>query len=171
MIDQQDIKTKLDQWMIEFVEANNTKLSNWPPCPYARAARLSGLIEVKIATVSEFLQVIRESTEMLASKEVVVVCFDHETISPEHLQEFVQSINRTLMPDDYVILEDHPHKPEYINGVKMNFGHCGLLLIQRLSKLNNAADRLRAQGYYNTWESTALDDVVSWRYKNEILQA
>jgi hypothetical protein len=50
----------------------------------------------------------------------------------------------------------------------MNFGHCGLLVVQKLDKLNTASDQLRDKGYYNHWDQAAIDQVVSWR-KNEIL--
>lgn len=155
--------------MVDFVEAANPALNNWPPCPYARAARLGNMIDIVFADVAEFVDVITTSRTRLEQKDVVVVCFDHNIISPEHLQEFVSAMNQTLMPADYVILEDHPDAPEYVNGVKMNFGHCGLLVIQRLSKLNNAADKLKSQGYYDSWDQAALDEVVTWRYRNEIL--
>lgn len=164
-MNQQKIKQQLDQWIVEFVEANNPALGNWPPCPYAKAARLSGMIEVVFASVPDLIDSVRKSKDMLETKDVVVVCFDHETISPEELQEFVAGMNKSLMPEDYVILEDHPSTPEYVNGSKMNFGHCGLLVIQKLSKLNNAADKLKGQGYYDTWDMKALNEVVSWRYE------
>lgn len=164
-MNQTHIKTELDRWLVEFVETNRPELGNWSPCPYARAARLSGMISVKFAAVTELVAVIRESVDILSSKDVVVVCFDHNNISPEHLQEFVQSMNKTLMPLDYVILEDHPDAPEYVNQVKMNFGLCGLLVLQKLTKLNNASDKLREQGYYDHWDQKALDDVVTWRYE------
>lgn len=164
-MDQEKIKAELDRWMVEFVEANNAQLGNWPPCPYARAARVSGMIEVIFASVPELISAVRESVDTLATKDVVVICFDHTTISPEHLQEFVADTNKMLMPIDYVILEDHPNAPEYVNDVNMNFGHCGLLVIQKLSKLNNAADKLKGQGYYDTWDQEALDEVVTWRYE------
>jgi hypothetical protein len=70
-----------------------------------------------------------------------------------------------LLLTNYVILEDHPDIPEYINGVCMNFGKCGLLLIQNLDKLNSASDQLRDKGYYSHWTCNNLDDVVNWRYK------
>lgn len=162
-MDQNKIKQQLDQWLVEFVETNNSALNNWPPCPYAKAARLGDMISIKFATVSEFVEAIRESIDTLAGKDVVVICFDHNTISPEHLQEFVQGMNQTLMPADYVILEDHPDAPEYVNGVRMNFGACGLLVLQKLSKLNTASDKLRAQGYYDSWDQKALNEVVTWR--------
>jgi hypothetical protein len=73
------------------------------------------------------------------------------------------------MPINYVVLEDHPDSPEYVNGVKMNFGYCGLLIIQKLDKLNIAADKLKEQGYYDNWDKFSLNSVVSWRYiHNEI---
>jgi len=151
--------------MTEFVEKNNPALGDWSPCPYARAARVSNMIDTMFTTVSEFSSVVRESLDRLQSRDVVVVCFDHNDIDPVELQHWTSDMNRTLMPQDYVILEDHPSAPEYVNGIKMNFGHCGLLVIQRLSKLNSAADKLKSQGYYNTWDREAVDQVVSWRYE------
>lgn len=164
-MDQNAIKQALDQWMMDFVEVNHPTLNNWPPCPYARSARLSGMITVVFASVDQFKDTIYQSLDTLDHKDVVVICFDHDTIDPEVLQEFVSGMNQTLMPKNYVILEDHPHAPEYVNGVRMNFGHCGLLILQKLNKLNSAADKLRSQGYYDAWDSKALDQVVSWRYK------
>ena len=164
-MDQEKIKAELDKWMVEFVEATHSQLGNWAPCPYAKAARVSNMIELVFASVPELMTAVRNSTERLAHKDVVVICFDHNNISPEELQEFVAGMNKTLMLADYVILEDHPNAPEYVNGVRMNFGHCGLLVIQKLSKLNNAADKLKSQGYYDTWDQKSLDDVVTWRYE------
>jgi len=164
-MNQQYIKAELDRWLVEFVEANNPQLGDWAPCPYAKAARLSGMISTKFCEVSELYDVVRESIEILEHKDVVVVCFDHHMINPVELQEVVSGMNKMLMPMNYVILEDHPDAPEYVNGVKMNFGLCGLLVLQKLSKLNTASDKLRSQGYYNTWDKKALDEVVNWRYE------
>ena len=164
-MNQSKIKGQLDHWLAEFVEANNSELANWPPCPYAKAARLSGMIGTVFCEVFEFNSVIRESMEQLQNKDVIVICFDHNMINPVELQSWVAEMNQMLMPMDYVILEDHPDAPEYVNQVKMNFGHCGLLVVQKLTKLNNAADRLRSQGYYDSWNQRELDQVVSWRYK------
>ena len=135
------------------------------PCPFARQARVNNNISIKFASVAELTQAVHESIEELESKEVVVVCFDHNNINPVELQEYVEGMNKTLMTENYVILEDHPWTPEYINGVCMNFGHCGLLVIQKLDKLNKASDQLREKGYYKPWSQEDLDSVVSWRYK------
>ena len=164
-MNQTEIVEKLNKWMTEFIEVPNPKLGDWTPCPFARQARVNNKISIKFAEIFEFTDVIRESIETLEHKEVVVVCFNHNDINPVELQSYVQGMNKTLMPINYVILEDHPFSPEYINGVCMNFGICGLLVIQKLDKLNTASDQLREKGYYKHWSNEDLDSVVSWRYK------
>lgn len=164
-MNEQDIIAKLQKWLIDFVEVPNPKLGNWAPCPFARQARVNNLIGIKFATIPELREAISDAMEQLDNKEVVVVCFDHTEISPVNLQEFVRVMNQILMPMNYVILEDHPDTPEDINGVSMNFGECGLLVIQKLDKLNKASDQLKEKGYYGIWIKKDLDDVVTWRYK------
>lgn len=164
-MNQLEIVEKLTKWMTEFIEVPNPKLGDWAPCPYARQARVNNNISIKFASIPELTEVIKESMETLTHKEVVVVCFDHNFIDPVELQEYVIGMNKTLMPINYVILEDHPFSPEYINGVNMNFGGCGLLIIQKLDKLNNASSQLLDKGYYKTWSQEDLDSVVTWRNK------
>lgn len=163
MINREHIQQQLDQWLVNFVEANHEGLNNWPPCPYARSARLRGLIATVFAEPQQFKDAIYQGMQTLADQDVVVICFDHHNIDPQALQEFVEGINRDIMPQDFVVLDDHPHSPEYVNGVCMNFGVCGLLLLQRLSKLTDASQRLQSQGYYNAWDAKALAEVVTWR--------
>lgn len=164
-MNQQDIVEKLHKWMTTFVEVPNSKLGNWPPCPYARKARLNNKMAIRFATPLEFKDVINESMEALTEKEVVVICFDHKTVDAESLQKFVIEMNDFLMPINYVILEDHPDIPEYINEVNMNFGECGLMIMSKLDQLNEASDQIRSKGYYDVWSKEDLDNVVTWRYK------
>lgn len=160
-----EILSKLSKWLTSFVEVPNPKLGDWAPCPFARQARVNNHIAIKFAEINEFDDSIKESIEILGHKEVVVICFNHSDIDPLSLQEYVKKANDVLMPMNYVILEDHPEAVENINGVCMNFGECGLLVLQRLDKLNNASDQLREKGYYNHWSQEDLDSVVSWRHK------
>jgi hypothetical protein len=104
---------------------------------------------------------------LLQNHDVVVMYFDHAAITPEYLQQQVHEINQKIMSEDLVILEDHPEATEDINGVTMNFGTCGLVILQRLSDLNRASDQLRSKGYYDHWSESDLADVVTWRYKSD----
>ena len=160
-----DIVEKLNNWMREFVEVPNPKLGDWAPCPYARQARISNKIKIIFSEIDYLSKIVKNSTDFLDIMEVVVICFDHKLVNPVILQEWVEAMNNDLMPENFVVLEDHPESPEYINGVKMNFGECGLLILQKLDKLNNASEQLKAKGYYSVWNQQDLDSVVSWRYK------
>jgi len=157
------IKQKLQQWLVEFVEKPNPLLNNWPPCPYARQARISNKINVVFDSPLE----IANYTHELEHYDVVVLCFDHNEYSAGQIELFSQHINSILLHKDYVVLEDHPDAEEMVSGVKMNFGECGLMVLQRLSKLNAAADTLNEKGYYHTWSKESYNDIVRWR--NDIL--
>ena len=159
-MDEQLIKQKLEHWLTNFVEQPNPLLNNWPPCPYARQARLSN----KILTVFDSPLEIGKYTDQLKQYDVVVLCFDHGEFSASQIEQFTKHVNSILIWKDFVVLEDHPDSEELINGSKMNFGECGLMVLQRLSKLNTAADQLREKGYYNTWSKENLEQVVNWRY-------
>ena len=155
-----NIRNELIEWMINFVEKPNPMLGGWAPCPYARSARINNKISIQF---SDDLSTTKNSLPLLEENEVVVICFDHTKIDPVTLQEVVKQINSELMPNNYVVLEDHPDAPEYVNKIKMNFGKCGLLVLQKLDKLNEASHQLSSKGYYDTWSESELDEVVNWR--------
>jgi hypothetical protein len=159
-MDEQSVVLKLNQWLVDFVEKPNPLLSNWPPCPYARQARLANKIHVVFDSPLEIAQYV----SVLDTHDVVVLCFDHNKFSASQIELFAKHINSILIWQDCVVLEDHPDAAELINGVLMNFGECGLMVLQRLSKLNIAADQLREKGYYTTWSKENMDEVVTWRY-------
>jgi hypothetical protein len=156
------IRQRLQQWLVDFVEKPNPLLNNWPPCPYARQARLDN----KIHIVFDSPLRIADYVSHLDTNDVVVLCFDHAEFTATQIELFTKHINSILLFKDCVVLEDHPDIEELIHGVKMNFGECGLMVLQRLTKLNAAAEQLEKKGYYDTWSKENLDDVVNWRYIN-----
>jgi hypothetical protein len=146
--------------MEEFVEKPHPSLGNWPPCPYARQARLSNNIEVRQGSwpFADGMSLLKYNWD----KEVVVYWYDD--VDADEFVDQVQDVNSELMPNDIVGLEDHPDTNETISGIRMNFGLCAIVVYQQLSKLNSAADQLRAKGYYNTWSEGDIDNIVTWRY-------
>jgi len=170
-MDNNKIRSELMVWLKTFVEKPNPALGNWSPCPYARKSRINNGIQIEFgdaryleSNVKDNLFYLDDPDEFDIIKDVLIICFDHNDISLEDLNDLVNGLNEDLMPKDYVILEDHPDATDdVVNGVRMNFGKCGLLLVQRLSKLNEASEQLKAKGYYDTWDQDALNYVVNWR--------
>ena len=160
----EEIEQKLTDWMVNFVEKPHPGLGQWAPCPYARQARISNRIKIVHSDHRRLTATVEQVLPELAEKEVVVVCFDHTKISAQELEKLIKVYNtQVLMDRNYVILEDHPDAEELINGVHMNFGYCGLLVIQKLDKLTTASEQLKSKGYYYTWSQAELDQVVTWR--------
>ena len=158
-----EVKQHLIDWIIDFVEKPNPMLNNWAPCPFARQARINNKIEIQFSEINTLISYVNNSLPLLEFNEVVIICFDHTQIDVTSLQEIVSNLNKRLMKNNYVILEDHPDSVEYVNNVHMNFGHCGLLIIQKADKLAVASEQLNIKGYYDAWSKQELDSVVSWR--------
>ena len=159
MYNTETIQDEITTWMTDFVEKSHPSLGNWPPCPYARQARMADKIKVLWSNKADIQNLVRTSLEWLRD-----IAFDHNLIEAQELADKVNEWNNNwLMPKDYVILEDHPDTEEYVNGVKMNFGKCGLIIVQRLSELNHASDTLNQKGYYDVWGEDELKFVRDWR--------
>ena len=147
MLTQESVTSALIKWMEEFVEKPHPSLGGWPPCPFARQARLSKNIDIRSGSdpLADCISLIDYDW----SKEVVVFWYDD--IDPELFLDSVNRANSVLLEKDIVALEDHPDIEEIIAGVKMNFGLCPIIVLQKNSKLNVAADQLKEKGYYHTW--------------------
>jgi hypothetical protein len=159
MLDQATVESSLLKWLEEFVEVPHPGLGGWPPCPFARQARLSKNIEIR-----QGQDPYNDCVSLLDydwSKEVVI--FWYNDIDPMVFINLVNCANSVLLEKDLVALEDHPATEEIIAGVKMNFGLCPIIVLQKNSKLNIAADQLKEKGYYHTWTQADVDKIVTWR--------
>jgi hypothetical protein len=152
------MKKEIEQWIDNFVSVHNEEYGQIP-CPYARAAK------VKYIETDDLGKSLADVVNNW-SDEYQVACLYTATknYTPYDLNHLIMEFNHVSMPRDLVALEDHPKEEEIINGVKMNFGKCILVLVQRLSDLNQSSDILREKGYYNNWSQENLDDVVAWRF-------
>ena len=161
MLTQESVTSALIKWMEEFVEQPHPSLGGWPPCPFARQARLTKNIDIRAGQdpYADCLSLLYYDW----SKEVVIFWYD--TVDPQIFVDDVVRANNTLLSKDIVALEDHPGIEEIIAGVKMNFGLCPIIVLQKNSKLNQSADQLREKNYYHSWTQSDLDKIVTWRYK------
>ncbi len=161
MLDQSTVELSLSKWMEEFVEVPHPSLGGWPPCPFARQARLTKNIDIRPGedAYADCLSLLYYDW----SKEVVIFWYDY--VDPESFIDDTNRANSILLSKDIVALEDHPATEEIIAGIKMNFGLCPIIVLQKNSKLNQSADQLKEKGYYHSWSQSDIDKIVTWRYK------
>jgi hypothetical protein len=148
-------------WIDTFVTAHNDTFKGIP-CPYARKAIRDQKVSLKKSDDLAY-DLMSLKLDWDDRYEAVVLYADTKLYSVSYLQEIIQEWNKLAMPLDLVALEDHPKDPEFVKGVEMNFGKAILVIVQRLSALNQASDKLSATGYYDDWEQESYNDVVAWR--------
>ena len=158
------IKQQFIKWLTMFVAKPNKAFNNLPVCPYDLEALQKNKIKFEVVDIKLYDKLMSYKGNWNDKYDIVVLFVD-DIYLPHALPSIIETANKYLMPEDLVALEDHPNDPEIINGVKMNFGKCILVLVQRLSVINRKSLALKDQGYYDNWSEENLDDVVNWRFK------
>lgn len=154
-MDLDTIKYEIERWIETFVEVKNPALGNWPPCPYARKARLERDFEVRLGN-DPYWDACDISKNSLP-KSVIILAYDATKWSHvEFSYKLEQANEHWLLPQDMICLEDHPDDKEIVNGVCMNQGTYALMLVQSLSDLNKKAKIMADKGFYDTWPEDYL---------------
>lgn len=161
---------KLDQvtadivkWVVDFVEVPNPALGNWPPCPYARKARLDQDFEVRLG-LAPLHDLIKISKQGLNGKSVIAIAYNPALYPHSAFSQDLDIANKQfLLANDLLVLEDHPDDPEIVNGVCMNQGQYALALVQSLSDLNQKAKLMAKQGFYDAWPEEYLEVLFKHR--------
>ena len=149
-------------WITGFVEKPNPLLNGWAPCPYARAARVRGEVDIRIGTVpAEDLQTFVDLG--MGDYQVVALIYDAAEWDLERFRASWRSQIANLGPQGLYVLEDHPAEPEQVLGVTMNQGTYALLFVQLKSKLEEAAAQLAPRGYYHDWPRDYLEGLFEGR--------
>lgn len=159
----EQVKKNIVSWIENFVEQSNPKLNGWAPCPFARRSRLENKLKISKGT-----EVIVDTKTLISTWDdnfdVVIFVYNKEQYTVDELEACIEKINKEhAMPNDILLLEDHPMDPEIVNTVRMNQGQYILVLCQRFSKVNLASAELKEQGYYDVWSKEYYHRVAGWR--------
>ena len=162
MLDLDTVQYNIERWVETFVEVPNPALGGWSPCPYARRARLDRDFEVRLGT-DPYRDAMNVGVAGL-SKSVVIYAYNTEDWSHMDFAYKIDQANQHwLLPHDLLGLEDHPGDQEVVNGVVMNQGTYALLMIQKLSDLNEKAQLVAQKGFYDTWPEEYLQVLFTHR--------
>ena len=163
MLNLETVKININRWIEEFLEIANPALGGWAPCPYARRARLDGAYEVRLGDNILF-DLMDLGRLGLGGKDVVILAYNPVSYTGSAFELAVQTAcQEYLLPQDLIALVDHPDLPELVNNVCMNQGIYALILIQRLSDLNQRAAAMGRKGFYDTWPEPYLKDLFQHR--------
>lgn len=151
-----------------FVESPCAQLDGKVPCPYAREARLKRAIRFVVCRSVDVVARIAAEAESFGAypEEIAVLIFpDPASVSPPDLRLGVARLRHEFARRDVYIMTDHPHDPEVVAGVRFNQGTFLLAMVQKLSALVRASEKLKGEGYYSGWPHDYFDEVVGFRLK------
>ena len=154
-------KHDIEQWIVDFVEKPNPQLNNWPPCPYARQARLNQQVDIRSGCFNP-VDDIKQAD--LGEFEVVAYVYDRTRWSADEFNELVETVNISYLAQRGLIaLADHPDDVETVAGVEMNQGTYAIVFVQDLDKLNHFARILGKRDFYKDWPEEYLTVLFAGR--------
>ena len=163
-MDQETVTADILAWSERFVEVPHPALGGWPPCPFARSARLNKTIQV-LTGADPYFDLRNRARWGMGQYEVIVYAYDPEDWPYARFHAAIESANtEILLARDMLALEDHPADVEDVNGVIMNQGKYALVLVQSLSKLNTAAKQMGSKGFYHAWP----EEYLTGLFKNRV---
>jgi hypothetical protein len=162
MLNLDTVKQDIETWITTFVEVPHPALGGWPPCPYAKKARLERDFEVRIG-MDPYFDLVNLSQDGL-TKSVVMFVYNPTEWPYEQFSYSLKSANENhLLKQDILALEDHPADPEIVNGISMNQGTYAIAMCQSLSDLNTKARHMASRGFYATWPEQYLTGLFQHR--------
>ena len=162
-MDLEQIKLDIESWIVNFLEVPHPALGNFPPCPYARAARLKKSYEIFLGT-DPYYDLKNRARYGMGDREVIIYVYDPVQWPHQLFAASIHSANQEfLLACDLLALEDHPADAEIVNGVCMNQGTWALALVQSVSDLDNKARLMARRGFYDTWPEEYLQALFQHR--------
>jgi hypothetical protein len=157
------VKQDIERWIVNFVEVPHPALGGFPPCPYARSARLKNSYQVFLGT-DPYYDLKHRARHGMGNSEVIIYAYDPAEWPHELFASSLDHANKDfLSAADLLALEDHPHDVEIVNGVCMNQGTYALALVQSVSDLDAKAQLMARKGFYDTWPEDYLQDLFQHR--------
>jgi hypothetical protein len=159
----EQVTADIEHWIQNFLEVPHPALGGFPPCPYARAARIKRSFEIYLGS-DPYFDLKNRARWGMGNLEVIIYVYDPKEWSHELFSSSIETANREhLVRRDMLALEDHPTDVEMVNGVCMNQGTYALALVQSLSDLDTKAQLMASRGFYHDWPEEYLTGLFQHR--------
>jgi hypothetical protein len=161
-MNQEQVTKDITAWIQNFVETPHPALGGWPPCPYARQARIQGTVGIQLGTDPQ-QDLEKIANDGMGCMEVIALVYDPAQWPLAKFRLSWIAALPSVRTANLYVLEDHPDELETVNDVVMNQGDYALLFVQSKAKLESAAQQLASKGYYHGWPREYLDGLFEGR--------
>ena len=149
-----EVEQNIWKWIHEYVESNNEFYHyKFPPCPYAKSARLNGLVDVVAYTKGRPYQFITSQIDdLIAYKKysIRIMAFPLRMRWYFHLHILLNQLNRHLVPQDLYV--QYGKTDDYF-----------IVIVNKLSDVLDGHRALSKTDYYKNWSKDHYKAVVERR--------
>lgn len=159
-----DIQKDILDWVINYIEVNHEFYDyKFPPCPYAKAARLKNLIEIIPYTSGNYFKFAKAQTIDLDNKTIKILVFPRKCRWYYHLHFYLRRLNRKLvLQDRFIQYGSATSTSSKYPGLK---GPYFIAIINKLSDVTQGHKQLLKTDYYSYWDRKHYNEVVARRNK------
>ena len=151
-----EIEQNIWKWIMEYIEVDNEFYDyKFPPCPYAKTARLKGLVDVVVYDKGNPIKFIKQQTQDLIENKkfnIRIMAFPLRMRWYFHLHFLINHMNKRLVAQD--LYAQYGTTGDYF-----------IVIVNKLSDVISGHHALKKTDYYNKWSADHYDRVVLRRQK------
>ena len=166
---EQQIIAETREWSAQALEIANPNYNGLPACPFAKKAWSEDRVGITFKYDADWQHLYKLISQWDDTKDVVVL-IDFAPLSLDELDEYLDKMNNAIAEGlfinrDMFLMGFHPDDDEneflddedFISTVDTSYA---MIFLQRLSKLQEASEVLRQNGYYQDCEEYYGNDVA-----------
>jgi hypothetical protein len=154
-------------WITGYIEVNHKFYDyKFPPCPYAKSARLKGLVDIVAHESGNALSFIEKNIDDLVSNNkynVRVLVFAPRYKYRYGLKKFVNDLNKKIIPKNFYAQYGIALKTSSKYLGFLNKGPYLVIIVNKLSDVLDGHQALLNTDYYKPWAKHHYDAVVTRR--------
>lgn len=168
-----DLTTRVEEdiwtWIKEYVEVNHAFYGNsFPPCPYAKAARLKGAIDIEVYESGNIEEFIKTNLQNLIDQKDKKITQRALILPPRTkwrfgLIRFLNNLNVNIISQNYYMQFGQAIKTKSQYPGLFNSGPYFIILINVLSEVLDGHKALLSTDYYKPWSKEHYNAVVGRR--------
>ena len=161
------IESDIWDWIINYVEKNHEFYDDkFPPCPFARTARLKKALDVQVFPGGDFKQFITSQTHAVIGHDKIntrVLAFPSYYRWFFHCKSFIREFNEQVIPQDYYL--QYGKTVDKTSRFREYFlrGPYFIVIINKVSDVINGHYQLLKTDYYKPWSKKHYEAVVTRR--------
>jgi hypothetical protein len=144
---------------IDYISLKRDELGGHAICPFAK----SFLNKIKIIQSTNFMADAFDCIQNKTHPMLYLIYGSSKQFDKKWLEEFCNDHQQFAKTKDLWLIWDHPDQINKINGIKTNNKEYAILMIQKLSELNEYSNKLRNTNYYDFWDKEYYDKIVGDR--------